>query len=118
MDVTRSLGPAESHAEDVDTNAATSAALADPETGWRWLIKCVAFSADRAPVSPVEVTVLSGSTVLRRYELSANAFSPIEIGYGSGLACANGEIASIACPAGGASVKVAIAISGTLVRAA
>lgn len=118
MDVTRSLGPAEAHAEDVDTNSATAAALSDPSTAFRWLIKGVAMSADRAPVSPVEVTVLSGSTVLRRYELSANAFSPIEIGYGSGLACAAGEIASIACPAGGSSVKIAIAISGTLVKAA
>lgn len=115
--IMRALGPAEVHAEDSDTDAATEATLGDPGDGFRWLVKSVSFSADRAPVAVVEVTISDGATVIRRYEVPTAAFAPAEIGFGSGLLCSEDNEVKINASDPGSNVKFAIAISGTKIKA-
>lgn len=113
MDANRLLSaPSDTYDVDTQTAATATAELATPGAKRRWIITGVAYSADRAPTTALVVQVKDGSTVIRQYEVSLNAFSPQEHNFTRGLRCGLNNAASITCGTGGASVKVTLCICG------
>lgn len=106
------LGAATWHA--THTPAANTAAIATraAEADRTHFITSLEYSLSAAAAAVTTVTVKSGTTVLKTFQVKASAEGPVVISWKHPLRCARGEKAEAELGAGGAAVIGSVNISG------